>query len=431
LTVDLQDRKPPRTLPVVYFAFAHVALLTAFYIVATRPYAIAGFFDPPRMFAVVHLVTLGWITATILGAMYVVGPMALRTPMPAGRIDAVACGLYVLGGIGVIAHFWMEGYWGVATAGLLVLPALVCVAVRTWRALGRGAAPRPVKWHIGIAFLNLLLAAAFGIALAINKKSSFLAGNQMQNVFAHVHVAAVGWAMMLFCGVGYRFLAMLFPAAPPGDRPVWVSLVLFETGVLGLAVTLPMKTAWAGLFAVITAAAIVWFLGVIGWMLRNPRPPPVKLRRPDLGVMQTLLGLLYLAVATGVGLFLVFSGEWQLPWIMVYGVCGLVGFLAQVVVGVGMRLFPAFAFRATDLAHLFGGAPDPRRPTSPFERGSRPLQLAALVLWTPGVPLLAAGLALDHEPMLVGGAWALLLATLAVTVHNALVLRHAFRRPLQ
>jgi len=236
---------------------------------------------------------------------------------------------------------------------------------------------------------------------------------------------------MMFCGVGYRVLAMLFPAAPPGDRPVWVSLVLFETGVLGLAVTLPMQSAWAGLFALVTAGAVVHFLVVIGWMLRHPRPPPAKLERPDLGVIQTLLALLYLAVATGVGLFLAFSGEWQLPWIMVYGVCGLVGFLAQAVAGVGMRLFPAFAFREAHVVRMFGGAPDAKHPTSPHEMGRRKLQLITLVLWTPGVPLLAAGLALDHEPTLVGAAWALLLATLAVTVNNVLVVRHAFARPLQ
>ncbi|MHC4135819.1 MAG: hypothetical protein ACYTDU_09995 [Planctomycetota bacterium] len=429
--MDLKDRKPPRTLPVVYFGFAHVALLTAFFLVATRPNAIAGFFYHPRMFAVVHLVTLGWITGTILGATYVVGPMALRTPIRAGWIDAVACGAYILGVAGVIAHFWIETYWGVATSGVLLLPALVCVAVRTWRALGQGAAPRPVKWHIGLAFANLLLAAAFGLALAINRESSFLAGNQLRNVFAHVHVAGVGWATMMFCGVGYRFLAMLFPAAPPGDKPVWVSLILFETGVLGLAATLPMQSDWARLFALVTAAAVAFFLGIIGWMLRHPRPPPAKLERPDLGVVQTLLALLYLAVASGVGLFLVFSREWQLPWIMVYGVCGLVGFLAQVVVGVGMRLFPAFAFREAHVVHMFGGAPNPRHPTSPHEMGRRTLQLVALVLWTPGVPLLAAGLALDHEATLVGGARALLLATLAVTVNNVLVVRHAFARPLQ
>lgn len=429
--MDLQTRKPPRTLPVVYFAFAHAALLTAFFLVATRPYAIAGFFYHPRMFAVVHLVTLGWLTATILGAIYVVAPMALRTALPAGRLDAAACGAYVLGVIGVIAHFWMEGYGGVAAAGLLALPALVIVAVRTWRALGRGGAPRPVRWHIGLAFLNLLLAAGFGIALAINKQSSFLAGNQLRNVFAHVHVAGVGWATMLFCGVGYRFLAMLFPAAPPGDRPVWISLVLFETGVLGLAVTLPMQTRWAGLFASVTAAAIVFFLGVVLRMLRNPRPPPAKLRRPDLGVVQTLVGLVYLALATGVGLFLVFSPEWQLPWIMVYGVCGLVGFLAQVVLGVGLRLFPAFAFTEAHIAKMFGGQATASRASSPFELGRRPLQLAGLVFWIPGVPLLALGLALDHESLLVAGGWTLLLGTLAIAVHNGLVLRHAFRRSLQ
>ena len=33
----------------------------------------------PRALAVVHLVTLGWITASILGALYMIVPMALGT----------------------------------------------------------------------------------------------------------------------------------------------------------------------------------------------------------------------------------------------------------------------------------------------------------------------------------------------------------------
>ena len=72
---------PPRRLPIVYFALGHAALFTALLVPALAPRTIDTFFYHSRMFFVVHLVTLGWITHSILGATYLVAPMALRATL--------------------------------------------------------------------------------------------------------------------------------------------------------------------------------------------------------------------------------------------------------------------------------------------------------------------------------------------------------------
>ena len=85
-------------LPVLYFAFAHVALAAAFAAIAFDPVAVAGFFYHARIVAIVHLVTLGWISGSILGALYIVGPLALRMPMPARQLDYWAWAFFTIGG---------------------------------------------------------------------------------------------------------------------------------------------------------------------------------------------------------------------------------------------------------------------------------------------------------------------------------------------
>ena len=75
---------PARWIPLLYFGLAHLSLGVAFGTLAFEPQSLVGFFYHPRMLAVVHLVTLGWITSSILGAFYIVGPLALRMPLPAG-----------------------------------------------------------------------------------------------------------------------------------------------------------------------------------------------------------------------------------------------------------------------------------------------------------------------------------------------------------
>ena len=92
----------------LYFGFAHLCLAAAFATAALDPRGVGGFFYHPRMLAVVHLVTLGWIGSSILGAIYVVGPLAFRMPLPAGRVDYAAFASYAVGVVGLVGHFWTD-----------------------------------------------------------------------------------------------------------------------------------------------------------------------------------------------------------------------------------------------------------------------------------------------------------------------------------
>jgi hypothetical protein len=93
---------PPRLLPVLYIAIAHAALTLACLAVALDPRGVSGFFYHPRMLAMVHLVTLGWITSSILGSLYVLGPVALRLWIPATWLDYTAFALVLIGVTGMV-----------------------------------------------------------------------------------------------------------------------------------------------------------------------------------------------------------------------------------------------------------------------------------------------------------------------------------------
>ena len=88
--------------------------------VGADPLAVAGFFYHSRMVAIVHLVTIGWIAMSILGNVYVVLPMAFGRPLPARKGDYAAYAFVVIGLIGMVAHFWLAEFsgmaWSAATA---------------------------------------------------------------------------------------------------------------------------------------------------------------------------------------------------------------------------------------------------------------------------------------------------------------------------
>jgi hypothetical protein len=416
-----EQRLPDRWLPLLYFGFAHLCLAAAFAAVALDPSGVAGFYYHPRMVAVVHLVTLGWITSSILGAVYMIGPMALRMPMPARPADHWAFGLFVAGVSGMVIHFWIAEPSGMAWGAGMVILAVSRVALRVLRALPEAPIQRAVKLHFALGFLNLLLAASAGLLLALDKMFHFLPGYVLANVAAHAHLAALGWALMIVMGAGYRLLPMLLPAAMPDRRSLWASALLLETGVLGLAAGLAARRPWAGAFAVLAVAGIASFLREVLWMVRNPRPAPKELRRPDLGILHVAQALGCLLLAAALGLALVFSppAAWKVPAALVYGVLGLVGFLAQMVLGVNARLLPLFSWLTAYAGDAFRTV-----PPSPHAMPHRALQAWTLGLWSAGVPFLAAGLALDRMAWLTAAGWLLFAAVVLDGIGAARVILH-------
>ncbi len=414
-----RDRLPPFLLPLLYFGVAHLALAVAFAALALAPEKYIGFFYHPRMVFVVHLVTLGWITSSILGALHLVGPMALATPMPARRLDYVTFALYVAGASGVIFHFWIDELSGVALSGIPVIFAVV----RTGAKLLSSASPRvpvAVRAHFFLAFANFALAALYGMLLAVDKIVPVLPGYRMAQVYAHAHLAALGWATMMVFAAGYRLLPMLLPSAMPRGASVWVGAVALEAGVLGLFATLLLESSWRGFFALLTVAGIAAFLLQLAWMKRHRRPAPKALPRPDWGVAQVLQALAYLAAAAIIGLVLVWQPTTPLTLrlAVVYGVFGLVGFLAQMVVGISTRLLPIFSWLT---AYSAAGFEPP--PASPHVLADRRLQVSVFFLWSAGVPALAAGFFLESSPLVTLGGWLLAAAVLATAASHWVVLR--------
>ena len=414
---------PPRLLPVLYFGVAHLALALAFGAVALDPRGVSGFFYHSRMLAIVHLITLGWITASILGSLYVVGPIALRVWFPATWIDYTAFALVLIGIVGMVAHFWINEdggmAWSAATVGtgILVAGSTVIRRLRGW------TLPRAIRAHIVLAFVNAGGAATMGVLIGFDKVYHFLPGFVLANVFAHAHTAAIGWASMMVVGIAYRLLPMVLPAEMPGGPRLWASAILLQAGISGLFVTLLFRNRFTWVFALTVIAGFAAFLSQVVWMRRRPRPRPSGVRTPDPAVWHAAAAFVSLAIAGALGLWLAIAepSTATLRIAMAYGVFGLVGFLAQMVVGMEGRLLPLFAWY---WAYANTGYKGP--VTSPHEMAWRAGQELVFVLWLFGVPALAGGLAVDAVPFVRAAAWSLFVAALLDTVNVARILRHAF-----
>jgi hypothetical protein len=407
----------------MYFAFAHVCLVAALVTLAFDPGGLGGFYYHPRLIALVHLVTLGFITSAILGALYLVCPLAFRLPLPEGRADLAAVVSWMIGVSGVASHFWRGGYSGIAWSGAMALAPPLWVGARVLAGLRGSPAPLEARLPMGLSVLNLGAAGGLGVTIGINKHDPFLPFSQLDAVHAHLHLGAVGFDVLMVVGAGYRILPMVLPSAMPRGRLALASAVLVQAGVWGLALSLLFAKPAAPWFTAVLLTGVALFVSRLVFMLSNRRPPPSGRVRPDWTLAHVLQSFAYLLLACGLGAYLALApaSDTSLRAAFAYGVCGLVGFLCQLVVGVQARLVPLSAWLQGFTDGGYRGLPPSLHTAVP-----RASTIGTVVLWTAGVPCLAAGLSLDRHLWTSLGA-AAVAAAVVVTLVSGIVAVYRLR----
>jgi hypothetical protein len=220
---------------------------------------------------------------------------------------------------------------------------------------------------------------------------------------------------MMAMGIAYRLLPMMLPAAmPKGAGPV-LSALLLEAGTLWLAASFLFGLPGRSLAAIVTASGVTIFFTQVVWMLRHRKPVPANRPARDWGRLHAAQALMYLLMAVVLGVVFA-TGRLDettvLRWAPIYGLCGLLGFLARLIVGVGSYIFPYAVWLRT--AHAAGYQPIPPAPHLLPHRG---LEATVFTLWTLALPLMAIGLYRQWS-MVIALSGALLLVAVGVAVWN-------------
>jgi len=333
-------RAPSVTLPLAYLAMAATAFVLAALALPGLGVALAGHYYHPRLLALTHVVTLGWITLAIMGASYQLIPVVIERPLFSERLARWQLPGLAAGILGMVSHFWIGRWdgltWAAALVGAGVLTHVINVALSVRRLARWSFTARGVALALG----GLVLTVAFGVTLAITHGSRVFPGGLLGAVHAHFHLALLGWIAPMIVAVAARVYPMFLLAPEPGG---WGASI--QLGGLGLGV--PAVTAGLALgqpaLVVPGAVAVVVALGVhVRWVSGFAR----RRKRPTLDwglrfvltgtACLVLSGVLGLALALGVG-----SGPRAA---LAYAVLALGGWVSLTIVGMMLKIVPFLAW---------------------------------------------------------------------------------------
>jgi hypothetical protein len=227
-----KTRLLPASVPLRFFAAAaifHVAMWVALFAGAEQATSFRGGAGPAL--SAVHLLTLGVLTTTAIGASAQLLPVATRRALAAVWPIKLVFWLTVPGVAGLVLGMYAVSIPVLIAAALLTSTGLLVFAGLLAENLRRAGSLPVVAAYGWTALASLIALAGLGIALAIDHDSAILPDH---GSFALAHLILGGFGFMGFLALGFShvLVPMFALASAPARRPSFVGFLLAISALL-------------------------------------------------------------------------------------------------------------------------------------------------------------------------------------------------------
>jgi hypothetical protein len=325
---DARSRLLPASIPLLFFGTATVFHLAAWIVLAAsagRWLEFAGGLGRPL--AALHLVTLGVLGMTTLGAGAQLLPVATRQPVPPARWLVAIWWLYTPGVVLLAFGMgWPDARWLAAGAVAVTIALVIWGALMLRHLVGaRGMAGVVSHGWTALLALAVLLASALSLA---GTWLGLPAPSREITLELHLVFASYGFMGMLSLGLSYILVPMFALSESPPERAQLLSCALAAVALLlaggaafGWTVT-PLRIAALLCGAGAVAVHLHWMFKVLRSGMRRDLGRSFALVKIGwAGLVASLVLALALALdlpvprlAAWLGLFLV--GVWLLSFLL-------------------------------------------------------------------------------------------------------------------
>jgi len=292
--------------------------------------------DFPHVLALVHLVTLGWLTMTIMGASLQLTPVMIVAPLRATRFLSWQYPVYTGGVVLLLGGFWWMRPWLLAIGGIvIVLAVLHYVVVLSITLLHATTRPLTLRF-LAASLLYLCLVVGLGLTAALNMQFGFLEAGTDRLLSIHLTLGVLGWLSSLLMGVSYTLVRLFALAHGHDDRLGRVIFVLLQVSIVGLA--LGFLISWLALILLGGGVLIVTALlfAYDFWCMFRTRHRKLL----DVTQYHSMAAVVYFCLVVPAGIASVAFG-WQQPAIFAaLGMAALVGWLGQSIIGYLYKIVP-------------------------------------------------------------------------------------------
>lgn len=332
------DQAPPLSVPLRFFLTAPLfGIVAALLMLISGPEIFISRWSP-SMFALTHLITLGFISMAMIGAMQQLLPVLVGSPVKRPvLISSVLHGLMVIGVLLLTVGFLFDQQLLLTAAFLALGVCFALFLVVTLNCLFSAESKSDSVTAMRLSVSSLAIAMSAGIAVGSGLTADVAIFTWIAWADMHLGWALFGWAGLLFIGVGFQVVPM-FQLTPGYPKAVMNRLPRVIFGLLlihSFAVLLwPDLASW-----LITAVVFCFALfAVVTLSLQSQR----RRRIPDVTLDYWRLGMASILVATLLWLIrFLLPGQALSPALeLAIGMVVLIGVLISLIIGMVYKIVP-------------------------------------------------------------------------------------------
>jgi len=383
------EQAPPISVPLRFFlSLPLFGLMAAIILIAVGSEALLMRWTPVTI-ALTHLITLGFITMAMVGAMLQMMPVVAGSPTWRPRlVSTVVHSLLCLGVAALAGGFWLD-HTGLLWLALSMLAmGLVFFIAITTLGLMHSRVHSPTVTGMRIAVVSLAITLVFGLRIGTEHIWQFQ--TNVIHLWTNVHLAwaLIGWVGLLVISVAYEVVPMFQLTPPyPAWMQRWLSKLMIAVLILWTGAYLLAMPGWLlTLFGLCMAAALIYF-AVTTLYLQSHR----RRRRSDATMGFWRIGMLSLLASVFLwvgGQFLPVLAAWP-HYHLLLGITYIVGFVVSVINGMLYKIVPFLVWFHLQSRHIGQTGlptvkeiiPDHRKHRQMLFHLSALLLLVAAVIW--------------------------------------------------
>lgn len=330
---------PPFSIVAKYFVTAIISFVLLNLLLLIWADEFSGFHFKPVILALTHIATLGWITMIIFGALIQFIPVVLEVKLYSEKLAEIQFWIFTIGVIGFVYSFLRFGNSDVMIGSTLMLNIAMLLFsyntiatflnVKKWNLTG---------FYISAAVFYFFVTAVAGLMLAVNLFYPYVKINHLTYLNLHVHLAFIGWVLMIMMGVSFKLIPMYSLSHGYSLKSGKLAFIIINIGLLGLSTVMHYEGMFL-LFYFFTAfivCGIFTFLYQISLIIKK------RVRKKfDIGMKYSVTSYIILAGVTILGAVITFIDYNNINNLtLIYGYLIVYGIISFLIIGQMYKIVP-------------------------------------------------------------------------------------------
>jgi len=341
MPVSNNKNLPSLGLLLPYFLLSSVSFLILAVLIFTSSNNFNLHYFQPRLLAITHIASLGFITSVIFGSLLQTLPITFQASVFSERLGKWCFYTLLTGLLGLTYSFWNFDMGIVCqSAACLLLVSFILFAINFYLSVRSTASWSIESELVSTSIIWLLTTAAIGLLLVFNFSFAFIPISHLEILKIHAHIGFIGYIFLLIQGISARLMPMFLVSIKPDEIPLKISYYLCNAGLILFAACIYLKLppSITLLSSILILTGITFFLYYLYQVYQHRTK-----KHLDVGLKLTLISFIILMITLPLALIIpynIFNSANMMNVRIIYGVLILLGFSGALILGQTLKIIP-------------------------------------------------------------------------------------------